>query len=164
MNEIETSASGGEAIGIETAAIFASASPLGINPMGAFPLSLIVLGRARRRHFDETLNLRPKRTVNVNQELDSSRQIEQRTKPGARTGALPSIRHGQSWVTVLATLIALAALFLSARITHDINTTTAARAPIAVSIADGSTKDLREKGPGEPKHVKLPCAAYYHNL
>jgi hypothetical protein len=129
--------------------------------MGAFPLSLIVLGQSRRRHFDETLTLRPKRTVNVNEELDSSRQTEQ--SPSARPCPLPSIRHGQSWVTVLATLIALAALLLSARIKCHKHTT-AARAPIAVSIADGSTKDLREKGPGEPKHVQPPCAAYYHNL
>jgi hypothetical protein len=46
--------------GIETAAILASASPLGIIPMGTFPLSLIALGQIRRRHFDDTLTLRPK--------------------------------------------------------------------------------------------------------
>ena len=45
---------------IETAAILASASPLGIIPMGTFPLSLIALGKIRRRHFDVTLTLRPK--------------------------------------------------------------------------------------------------------
>jgi hypothetical protein len=61
MNEsAKTSSSGSEGIGFETAAIHASASPLGINTMGAFPLSVIALGQIRRRQFDETLTLRPK--------------------------------------------------------------------------------------------------------
>jgi hypothetical protein len=126
----KTSSSGSEGVEFETAAILASASPLGINTMGAFPLSLIALGQIRRRQFDETLTLRPKRTVNANEELESSHEIEltalteqiETTKPRARPYPPPTVRQGQSWLTVLATLIALGALFLSARRMHDINT------------------------------------------
>jgi hypothetical protein len=52
---------GDEGIGFETPAILASPSPLGIIAMGTFPLSLIALGQSRRRHFDDTLTLRPER-------------------------------------------------------------------------------------------------------
>ena len=62
--------------GFETAAILASTSPLGITAMGAFPLSLIALGQIRRRHFDDTLTLRPKRTMNATEELESPQEIE----------------------------------------------------------------------------------------
>lgn len=50
--------------GIETAAILASAAPLGIVSMTTFPLSLIALGQIRRKQFDDTLTLRPKRKNN----------------------------------------------------------------------------------------------------
>jgi hypothetical protein len=42
---------GDEGIGFETPGI----------AMGTFPLSLIALGQSRRRHFDDTLTLRPER-------------------------------------------------------------------------------------------------------
>ena len=83
-----------ERIGSETAAILASASPLCITTMGAFPLSLIALGQITRRHFDDILTLRPKRTTNATEALESSQQIEM--------------------IAALATLIALVALFLIA--------------------------------------------------
>jgi hypothetical protein len=78
--------------GFETAAILASTSPLGITAMGAFPLSLIASGQIRRRHFDDTLTLRPKRTMNATEELESPQKIEiaalteqiETTEPGAR--------------------------------------------------------------------------------
>jgi hypothetical protein len=80
---------GGE--GFETAAILASTSPLGITAMGAFPLSLIALGQVASA-FDDTLTLRPKRTMNAAEELESPQKIEiaalteqiETTKPGAR--------------------------------------------------------------------------------
>jgi hypothetical protein len=50
--------------GIETAAILASASPLGMVTMATFPLSLIALGRIWRKQFDDTLTLRPKTNSN----------------------------------------------------------------------------------------------------
>ncbi len=50
--------------GIEKAAILASAAPLGIVSMTTFPLSLIALGQIRRKQFDDTLTLRPKRKNN----------------------------------------------------------------------------------------------------
>lgn len=50
--------------GIETAAILASADPLGIVTMATFPLSLIALGRTRFRQFEDTLTLRPKTNCN----------------------------------------------------------------------------------------------------
>ena len=53
---------GDEGAGSETVAILASAGPLGITTMGAFPLSLIALGQITRRHFDDTLTVRPTRT------------------------------------------------------------------------------------------------------
>ena len=49
----------GQGIGLETAAIAALASPLGIIPMGTFPSSLIALARITRRDFDDALTLRP---------------------------------------------------------------------------------------------------------
>ena len=49
---------------IETAAILASADPLGIVTMATFPLSLIALGRTRFRQFEDTLTLRPKTNCN----------------------------------------------------------------------------------------------------
>ena len=45
-------------------AILASAAPLGIVSMTTFPLSLIALGQIRRKQFDDTLTLRPKRKNN----------------------------------------------------------------------------------------------------
>jgi hypothetical protein len=48
-----------QGIGLETAAIAALASPLGIIPMGTFPSSLIALARITRRDFDDALTLRP---------------------------------------------------------------------------------------------------------
>ena len=50
---------GGQGIGFETAAIAASASPLGIISMGTFPSSLIASGRITRRDFDDAFTLRP---------------------------------------------------------------------------------------------------------
>jgi hypothetical protein len=50
---------------METVAVLASASPLSIITMGTFPLSLIALGHLRRRNFDQTLSLRPKRARNA---------------------------------------------------------------------------------------------------
>jgi hypothetical protein len=60
--------------------------------MGTFPLSLIALGQIRRRHFDDTLTLRPKKTRNATEELESPQEIEiaarteqiETTAPGAR--------------------------------------------------------------------------------
>jgi hypothetical protein len=87
--------------GFETAAILASTSPLGITAMGAFPLSLIALGQIRRRHFDDTLTLRPKRTMNATEELESPQKIEiaalteqiETTEPGARPYPPPIMKH-----------------------------------------------------------------------
>lgn len=42
-------------IGFEAAAVLASASPLGISAMGAFPSSLVGFGRVRRCDFDAAL-------------------------------------------------------------------------------------------------------------
>jgi hypothetical protein len=51
-----------QAIGYKTATIVAStACPQGIFSMGAFPSSLIALGRLRRQYFDDALTLRTKR-------------------------------------------------------------------------------------------------------
>ena len=61
--------------GFETAAILASTGPLGITAMGAFPLSLIASGQIRRRHFDDTLTLRPKRPMNATEELEVSNEV-----------------------------------------------------------------------------------------
>jgi len=105
-------------IGSETAAILASPSPLGITTMGTFPLSLIALGKIRRRHFDDTLTLRP----NATDGLESPQQIEmtalteqiETAKPGARPYPPPTVRQGRGSLAVLATLIALLALFLIA--------------------------------------------------
>ena len=55
---------GNEGIEFETAAILASAAMLGIVSMTTFPLSLIALGQIRRKQFDDTLTLRPKRKNN----------------------------------------------------------------------------------------------------
>jgi len=87
--------------GFETAAILASTSQLGITAMGAFPLSLIALGQIRRRHFDDTLTLRPKRTMNATEELESPQKVEiaalteqiETTEPGARPCPLPIMKH-----------------------------------------------------------------------
>ncbi len=87
--------------GFETAAILASTSPLGITAMGAFPLSLIALGQIRRRHFDDTLTLRPKRTMNATEELESPQKIDiaalteqiETTEPDARPYAPPIMKH-----------------------------------------------------------------------
>jgi hypothetical protein len=62
--------------GFETAAILAPTSQLGITAMGAFPLSLIALGQNSRWHFDETLTLRPKRTMNATEELESPQKVK----------------------------------------------------------------------------------------
>ena len=113
---------GDEGIVSETAAILASASPLGITTMGAFPLSLIALGQIRRRHFDDTLTLRPKRTMNATEALESPQQIEmtaltekiETAKPGARPYPPPTVTQGRGWLAVLATLIVLVASFLIA--------------------------------------------------
>ena len=113
---------GDERIRSETAAILASASPLGITAMGAFPLSLIALGQITRRHFDETLTLRPKRTTNATEALESPQQIEiialteqiETVKPGARPYPSPTVAQGRDRLAALATLIALVALFLIA--------------------------------------------------
>jgi hypothetical protein len=45
---------GDQDIGYETAAIVASASPLGLISMGTFPSSLIAWAGSRRRHFYES--------------------------------------------------------------------------------------------------------------
>ncbi len=90
--------------GSETTAILASTSPLGITAMGAFPLSLIALGQIRRRHFDDTLTLRPKRTMNATEKLESPQEIEpatlieqiDTTEHGARPYPLPIMKHGAS--------------------------------------------------------------------
>ena len=55
---------GNEDIEFETAAILASAAPLGNVSMTTFPLSLIALGQIRRKQFDDTLTLQPKRKSN----------------------------------------------------------------------------------------------------
>ena len=60
--------------GFETTAILASTCQLGITAMGAFPLSLIALGQNSRWHFDDTLTLRPKRTMNAI--FDDSQKME----------------------------------------------------------------------------------------
>jgi hypothetical protein len=109
-----------EGIEFETAAILASASPLGITTMGAFPLSLIASGQIRRRHFDNSLTLQPKRTMNATEELETAQQTEmtalarriEATKPGARRCPPPAIRHGDGWLAVFVILIALAALLI----------------------------------------------------
>ena len=88
--------------GFETAAILASPSPLDITAMGIFPLSLIAFGQIRRRHFDETLTLRPKKTRNSTEELESPQEIEiaalteqiETTAPFAR--AYPATHHKTS--------------------------------------------------------------------
>ena len=90
--------------GFETAAIFASTNPLGITAMGAFPLSLIALGQTRRRLFDDILTLRPERTMNATEELESPQEIEiaalgeqiETNKPGARPYPPPIMKHGAS--------------------------------------------------------------------
>jgi hypothetical protein len=113
---------GDERIRSETAAILASASPLGITAMGAFPLSLIALGQITRRHFDDTLTLRPKRTTNATEALESPPQIAiithteqiETVKPGARPYPSPTVAQGRDRLAALATLIALVALFLIA--------------------------------------------------
>jgi hypothetical protein len=92
---------GDEGIGSETEAILASPSPLGITAMGTFPLSLIALGQIRRRHFDDSLTLRPKRIMNATDGLESPQQIEvtalteqiETAKPGARPYPPPSVRQ-----------------------------------------------------------------------
>jgi hypothetical protein len=113
---------GDEGIGSETAAILASASPLGITTMGAFPLSLIALGQITRRHFDDTLTLRPKRITNATEAPESPQQIEliapteqiETAKPCARPYPSPTVAQGRGWLAALATLMALVALFLIA--------------------------------------------------
>ena len=68
--------------------------------MGAFPVSLIALGQIRRRHFDDTLTLRPKRTMNATEELESPQKIEiaaltepgSTTEPGARANPPPIMK------------------------------------------------------------------------
>ena len=90
--------------GLEMAAILASPSPLAVTPMGAFPLSLIALGQIRRRHFDDTLTLRPKKARNATEELESPREIEiaaltkqiGTTERGARPYPPPIMKHGAS--------------------------------------------------------------------
>ena len=62
--------------GFETAAILASPSPLVIAAMGTFPLSLIAFGHIRRRHLDDSLTPRPKKTRNATEELESPQEIE----------------------------------------------------------------------------------------
>ena len=113
---------GDKGAGSETAAILASAGPLGITTMGAFPLSLIALGQITRRHFDDTLTVRPTRTANGTEVFESPRQIDvtalteqiETAKPAARPYSPPTVRQGQGSLAVLATLIALVALFLIA--------------------------------------------------
>ena len=113
---------GDEGIGSETAAILASAGPLGITAMGAFPLSLIALGQITRRHFDDTLTLRPKRTTNGTEALESPQQIEmtalseqiETARPGRDRACHPPSHRGRDRLTALATLIAVVALFLIA--------------------------------------------------
>ena len=66
----------------ETAVLLASTSPLGITAMGAFPLSLIALGQIRRRHFDDTLTLRPMKAMNATEKLESRRRsVDGRFRP-----------------------------------------------------------------------------------
>ena len=87
--------------------------------MGTFPLSLIALGKIRRRHFDDTLTLRP---ANATDGLESPQQIEmtalteqiETAKPGARQCPPPTVAQGRGWLAALATLITLLALFLIA--------------------------------------------------
>ena len=67
---------GNQGIGLETAAIAALVSPLGIIAMGTFPSSLVASGRIRRRRFDDTLTLRPKRNP-IGEELESSETTRQ---------------------------------------------------------------------------------------
>ena len=73
----------------ETAAILASTSPLGITAMGAFPLSLIALGRITRRYFDDTLTLRPKKTMSASEEIQSPPEIEIASQNSAHSSKKP---------------------------------------------------------------------------
>jgi hypothetical protein len=75
-----------------------------------------------RRHFDDTLTLRPKRTTNATEAPESPQQIEmialteqiETAKPGARPYPSPTVAQGRGRLAALATLIALVALFLIA--------------------------------------------------
>ena len=77
--------------GLETAAILASTSPLGITAMGAFPLSLIALGQIKRRHFDDTLTLRPKIELTSDDVRELLLRLRQRLSP--LPGRLPVVVH-----------------------------------------------------------------------
>ena len=87
--------------GLETAAILASPSPLDITATGTFPLSLIAFGQIRHRHF-RALTLRPKKTRNSTEEIESPPEIEiaarteqiETTAPFAR--AYPATHHKTS--------------------------------------------------------------------
>ena len=76
--------------------------------MGTFPLSLIALGQIRRRHFDDTLTLRSKRTINANEEPESPQQIEMtrahranRGNQARRVTSVSRLRTGRVWLAAL---------------------------------------------------------------
>jgi hypothetical protein len=76
------------------------------------------LGQIRRRHFDDTLTLRPKRTTNATEALESTQQIEmtalteqiETAKPGARPCPPPTVAQGRGWLAALVALFLIAML------------------------------------------------------
>ena len=72
--------------------------------MGTFPLSLIAFGQIRRRHFDDSITPRPKKTRNATEELESPQKIEiaalteeiETTAPFARRYPVTHLKHRAS--------------------------------------------------------------------